>query len=970
MTKSGRWFHCRRDAACDDIPDSMTDYAVGQRWLSETETELGLGIVVNIDYRLVTLFYPACEEERTYAKTNAPLSRMVFGPGDTIENQDGDSFTVESLSVQQELYLYQVRDEDGSERIIPESQLGYRVSLTAVADRLFSKQLDSSSWFNLRVAALYAQAETENSPVLGLRGPRVDLIGHQLWIAHDVGTRKAPRVLLADEVGLGKTIEAGLILHQQWLTERARRILIVVPPALVHQWFVEMVRRFNLHFSIFDHERLAALQPQESIKDMMARLIAEEAGAAPTEADNPFSTEQLILISTDFLAECDLQQLIDAQWDLLIVDEAHHLAWSPDAPSEEYQRVAKLADAAEGLLLLTATPEQLGLESHFARLQLLDPARFHDLDAFRAEQAAYREVADVAAAMIDQPVWDTALRNKLAALLPDEALDETRRDALLAALLDRSGTGRVLYRNTRKNISGFPQRQLQPVPLAVPPQYAGEETDLFPERGFSDDRWCAEDPRVTWLADFLRRERSRKVLIICAHKETAIDLHAWCGYKLGMNVAVFHEDMDLISRDRAAAYFADFEDGAQALICSEIGSEGRNFQFAHDLVLMDLPRHPDLLEQRIGRLDRIGQKQDIQIHVPYFTDHAQAVLFHWYHDGMGAFSRTNPAGSQILAATGAALEQALAAPADSARRDALVADTAATMDTLLGQLESGRDRLLELGSHDPNGSAQLIAVLAAADAHTPHDFMERVFERFGVEVEEHSEHADILRPGAHMLAPFPGLPEEGVTVTTDRSTALSRDDMLFLTWEHPMVTGAIELVLGEDRGKAATALLRNPKVKAGTLLVELIYSLRCSAPRALQVERFLPTTVMRSLLDAQGRDLGGSISHDGLSKQCQKMDKGLSRKVVESQQTLLTQLLAQDQKRMQALAQDTLDQAREKMETELSREQQRLRQLQQRNADISDADIAAYDVERQALTAALAETRCHLAAVRVIVAGG
>ena len=84
------------------------------------------------------------------------------------------------------------------------------------------------------------------------------------------------------------------------------------------------------------------------------------------------------------------------------------------------------------------------------------------------------------------------------------------------------------------------------------------------------------------------------------------------------------------------------------LICSEIGSEGRNFQFAHHLVLFDLPLNPDLLEQRIGRLDRIGQTDTIQIHVPYLENSALAVMFHWYHEGLNAFEKTCPAGQTVF----------------------------------------------------------------------------------------------------------------------------------------------------------------------------------------------------------------------------------------------------------------------------------------------------------------------------------
>ncbi|MCH8542229.1 MAG: RNA polymerase-associated protein RapA [Alcanivorax sp.] len=967
----------------------MTEFAIGQRWLSETETELGLGIVVNLDYRLVTVFYPACEEERTYAKNNAPLSRMTFGPGDTIQTNDGDTLVVQSAEEVDQLMIYRAAPEQHPDtlRTIPESQLGYLVELSAVTDRLFSKQLDSKGWFTMRVAALNALARSEQSPVQGLRGPRIDLIGHQLAIADDVAQRYAPRVLLADEVGLGKTIEAGLIIHQQLHTHRAQRVLVVVPAPLVHQWFVEMVRRFNLHFSIFDRERLLALQPETSLRDMLANIIAgedddtddsAEPDAASPASTNPFMSEQLILCSTEFLEHCDMAQLADADWDLLVVDEAHHLTWSDAEASEAYQRVERLAASARGLLLLTATPEQLGIESHFARLRLLDPDRFHSLPDFLAEQDAYQSVATLAARLHDEPAWDSALKAEAARHLPEMTITESARDEILRELLDRSGTGRAVFRNTRKHVSGFPARHVYGEPMMWPDQYGPRDAPadpgdpdqlLHPESGYADDSWCSEDSRVAWLADFLRQNRDQKVLVICARRETAIDLHAWCGYKLGMNVAVFHEDMDLISRDRAAAYFADEEDGAQALICSEIGSEGRNFQFAHHLVLLDLPRNPDLLEQRIGRLDRIGQQEEIRIHVPYFAGHAQEVLFRWYDEGMQAFTNTNAAGPQILAETREALEQALNHPGDDAQADALIAQTQAVTAALHARMEAGRDRLLELGSHDPERAEKLIAALDEADQAPPTDFMEAAFERFGVEVEEHSAEALILKPGAHMEGPFPQLPEEGVTVTSHRRTALARDDIQFLTWEHPMVTGAIDMVLAEDRGKACVTLLRNRKVKPGTLLVEAVYTISCVAPRALQANRFLPTTVLRSLIDAQGRDLSQAISHEGLSKQCHKLDKPLARKIVDSQQPLLEKLLAAEQTRVNAQADAVIAEARAAMQREQQHARNRLAQLREKNPAIRPEEIAFIDEQTRQLERHLDEASCQLAAVRIIVAG-
>ena len=154
---------------------------------------------------------------------------------------------------------------------------------------------------------------------------------------------------------------------------------------------------------------------------------------------------------------------------------------------------------------------------------------------------------------------------------------------------------------------------------------------------------------MAWLQTHLKTLRPEKALVICAHKETAMALEHYLHLKAGVRCAAFHEDLSLIERDRAAAYFAEETTGAQALICSEIGSEGRNFQFAHHLICFDLPAHPDLLEQRIGRLDRIGQGADIHIHVPYLSGTAQEVHYRWLDDGLNAFNATCSVGHQLHA---------------------------------------------------------------------------------------------------------------------------------------------------------------------------------------------------------------------------------------------------------------------------------------------------------------------------------
>jgi ATP-dependent helicase HepA len=431
-------------------------------------------------------------------------------------------------------------------------------------------------------------------------GPRVQLLPHQIYIAHQVAQRFAPRVLLADEVGLGKTIEAGLIAHQQLLTGRAQRILVVVPDSLVHQWLVELLRRFNLHFTIMDYERFDAI----------------------TEADdgNPFDSAQLVLCQLSMLADQGnpdiYHQACAADWDLMIVDEAHHLQWTEQAISQEYQCIEGLAREVAGLLLLTATPEQLGVESHFARLRLLDPERYYDLAAFKEQEAAYQPVSALVSSLLacesnaDMAGFSSVLD---AYLGPDTAnnlqsVDDfnTEKLRVIDALLDLHGTGRLLFRNTREVVTGFPQRHLHRHRLTASDVYNdqalnGEPLALLQAERLLGDDWLSHDARVNWLVSWLTEHRQEKVLVICAQAETAQDLEQCLRLQHGKRSSVFHEGLSLINRDRAAAYFADDEDGAQVMICSEIGSEGRNFQFSHHLVLFDLPLNPDLLEQRIGR---------------------------------------------------------------------------------------------------------------------------------------------------------------------------------------------------------------------------------------------------------------------------------------------------------------------------------------------------------------------------------
>jgi len=944
-------------------------YQPGQRWISDSEAELGLGTILAQDGRLLTVLYPATGDTRQYSLRNAPLTRVRFAPGDQITHFEGWKLTVREVEDIDGLMVYHGLDGQNQPRTLPETQLSNFIQFRLASDRLFAGQIDPLSWFSLRYNTLQHTSKQMQSALWGLGGCRAQPIAHQLHIAREVADRSAPRVLLADEVGLGKTIEAGLVIHRQLLTGRASRVLILVPENLQHQWLVEMRRRFNLQVALFDAERFIE-----------------------SDASNPFDDAQLALVALEWLVEDEKAQdaLFAAGWDLMVVDEAHHLVWHEDQVSAEYALVEQLAQVIPGVLLLTATPEQLGQDSHFARLRLLDPNRFHDLAAFRAESDHYRPVAEAVQELLDEgrlsPKAHATIQGFLGAegeaLLAAVSDGDTQASArLIRELLDRHGTGRVLFRNTRAAVQGFPERQLHPYPVAMPEQYRelppGEKAELYPEVAFQaqgdstdDARWWRFDPRVDWLIDTLKMLKRTKVLVICAHAETAMDLEDALRVRSGIPASVFHEGMSILERDRAAAYFADEEFGAQVLICSEIGSEGRNFQFSHHLVMFDLPAHPDLLEQRIGRLDRIGQKHTIQLHVPYLQGSPQERLFQWYHEALNAFLNTCPTGNALQHQFGPRLVPLLEG-GDSKAWDSLVADARHERERLEAELHTGRDRLLELNSGGAGeGEALVEAILEQDDQFALPIYMETLFDAFGIDSEDHSENALILKPSEKMLdASFPLGDDEGVTITYDRAQALSREDMQFLTWEHPMVQGGMDLVLSGSMGNTAVALIKNKALKPGTVLLELLFVSEVVAPRSLQLGRYLPPAALRCLLDANGNDLASRVAFETLNDQLESVPRASANKFVQAQRDVLAKRISGGEEKILPTHIERVAEAQRRLAAEADEELARLLALQAVNPSVRDSEIDALRKQREEGLAMLEKAALRLEAIRVLVAG-
>ena len=914
-------------------------FAIGQRWISETENSLGLGMITALDFRSVTLHFPATDETRIYAMAQAPLTRIALNKGEQLHHQAGWQGEVLDVQEMNGLLFYLVKNSQGEDVIVNEKELSPIISFSQAKDRLFSSQIGRSEHFALRYQTLLHQQAQFQSPLRGLRGNRAGLIPHQLHIAQEVGNRINPRVLLADEVGLGKTIEAGMILQNQLFAEKVQRVLIIVPETLQHQWLVEMLRRFNLHFSLFDEERCEDFAEQ---------------------AINPFSTESLIICALDLLKAHPhrVQQAIEAEFDCLIVDEAHHLAWSENAPSAAYLLVEQLANAIPSVLLLTATPEQLGLESHFARLRLLDPERFYDYQAFLKEQENYQPVADAVQSLLSEKPLSAVEKNHISDLLNEQDVEplfkalachndeekQAARQELIQNLIDRHGTSRILFRNTRQGVKGFPHRVYHQVTIDA----------------------TEGDEKIHWLIDFLKSHRNEKILVICKTAQTAIQLEQILREKEAIRSAVFHERMSIIERDRAAAYFADTENGAQVLLSSSIGSEGRNFQFACHLVLFDLPENPDLLEQCIGRLDRIGQTRDVQIYVPCLSGSAQQDLARWYHEGLNAFEQTCPIGMALFEQYETLLKVRSENKADF---EQLILQTQKQAKALRLALEKGRDRLLELNSNGGEKAQRLAGEIAQTD-NSPQlvNFALNLFDIIGVEQDDLGENSIVITPTGTMLVPdFPGLKEEGVTVTFDRQLALAREELEFLTWDHPMIRQGIDLIASGDIGKAAMALLVNKQLPAGTLLVELIYMIESQSPKGLQLNRFLPPTPVRLLLDSKGNDLAGQVNFDTLQNKLKLLSKDIANKMVKMARPNIEQLIKLGEHKITEIAQAQIREASRLADQTLSTELNRLIALKAVNKNIRQVEIDVLEKQRLVSLEELSKASWRLDSLRVIV---
>ena len=913
------------------------EFTPGQRWHSLTEPELGLGLVEAVEGRQVVMAFPARDVVRRYATGDPPLARARLTQGQQARSLDGSDFCIEEVVEVGSLLRYR-----GEDREISESELHAEVDVATPENRMQSGQVDDFRLFDLRHDALVIRHKMLSSPARGFVGGRIRLFDHQLSIARDVCERHRIRVLLADEVGLGKTIEALLILHNLLLNDRVENALILVPPALVHQWLAEAYLRFNLVLSVMGDATHGGGTIDVKSTDLPEQLLTSQLFICPLGVD---------------VGEVFTQ----TQWDIVIVDEVHHL----QADSAEFTLVSQLAAQTEHVVLLSATPDRDGEEAHFRRLALLDPARFHDIDAYYRESEHYRELATVAEHLQQGEPLDEDDRKLLKARLAGDDLeqllatdDRQAQRLLLARLLDLHGLGRVMFRNVRARIPGFPRRLPKSIELSDGDlERLRREflADIGRDEAFRFVA-AADDVRTLWLCEFLTTHAGEKVLVLCSNR-LKVEAIARALETAQHKVARFHEGMGTIERDRQASWFLDSE-GPQVVISSAIGAEGRNFQVARHLVLFDMPLSADRLEQAIGRVDRIGQGDEVQIYPLVVSGTPQARLRRWYAEALHVLDRPWHGSPAIEREFGDDLVEALLAP-DEAAIEELIKLASTRNEEIIAELESGRDRLLELTSFDIDAAQQLQeAITELEKGDELESFMMEAFERGDLDVEVIGPRSYAVRPGMNYHRPFPGFVGDEIGVTFDRATALTHPERLMLTWDHPMVRDTVDTLLAHELGNAAVATRSG---SAPGLMLEALYVADTTLARHLRADRFLPPTPIRIVVD-----MGGE-SRDEVDLRHEL--EAVNRAVLELPQVgmLLPQLLEKARDIASNRGTEIATAARVRMRGVLEPGVQRLVELARVNAAVGEAEIAAARAELEALAEGLDSVRVRLAGLRLVL---
>jgi len=769
-------------------------WTVGDHLTHRFNPELGVGRVTALDGRSLVAEFPRSGTTLRLAVGTDALALVDLGPGRPVRV----SATREETRVTSQLPDGRLQLANG--RAEPAHALWPLELERALLDRLALGDADEPGDLLIRLDILHLRRVREAGGLGSFLGGRVRLFPHQLHVAERATHSDPVRWLLADEVGLGKTIEACLILNHLVHSRQIERCLVVAPAALTVQWLGELWRKYHQVFTLLDDRRLA------------------DVGRDFGDGFNPFELHRRAVIALETLTERQelSGQAVAAGIDLLVVDEAQRLRRPPGHPGEPpYRAIAPIAALGRHMLLLSATPLEDDAHGFFRLLQLLRPEEFPEETSFEARLERGLPLP---------PCTSSTRRVDIGGLPPRVGIPITiegaarwqLRDAVEATLRAAPAANEVARRQKIDRI-----RRALASGAALAAVLGPAEGDLRAQAQAMD----ASDPRVEWLAAQAPRWRDagEKTLVFVAHRDTLEMLRTALSHRAQLATGAFHEELPPARRDLEVARFRE-PGGPSLLVSTEAGGEGRNFEFCRRLVLFDLPWKPSAVEQRIGRLDRIGRR--VPVEIVYFRPPRGIGA-----DAVRLFERLG-----LFREPLAGVEPELARVDDTLA--ALVGDPAATLSdaasaSLVGEVQAARTRIREAAyqqlHRDPFKAEMAPALLARVPAHLDEltqDVVVTACARLGFTVEHTRGHRVFaIELGSDAIVDsLPGVRSGSTYVGSfDREEAVEDETLDFFASGHLLVEGIlahfedsvlgraarIELAIGSERGEGLAAIYKD-----------------------------------------------------------------------------------------------------------------------------------------------------------------
>jgi ATP-dependent helicase HepA len=756
---------------------------------------LGIGRVTAVEGRFITVEFPRSETSLRLAASTDALISVDLSPGRPVRIIG----TQEETTVAARLPDGNVRLANGrgaaSHELWPLELEG------ALLERLALGDLDDVEDFVTRLDILHLLTLREADGLGSFLGGRIRLFPHQLHVAERASASDPVRWLLADEVGLGKTIEAALILNRLVHAGKVKRCLVVAPDTLTVQWLGELWRKYHQVFTLLDAQRLAD--------------VARDFGAD----FNPFDVHVRAVIALEMLTGRPqlTSQAVAAGIDLLVVDEAQRLRRRPGHPGDPgWRAIAPIAGLGRHVLLLSATPLEDDAHGFFRLLQLLRPQEFPEDVSFEARLALATPLP---------PCTSSTRRADIGGLPPRVGIpiapDKPVAGWQLRAAAEAAVRGAVAPDEVARRRKIDRIRRALASGAALGPVLASDETALRRQADAMD----ANDPRLDWLLAQAPRWRhaGEKTLVFVAHRETLEMLRSALSHRAQLATGMFHEELSPARRDTEVARFRE-PGGPSLLVSTECGGEGRNFEFCRRLVLFDLPWNPTIVEQRIGRLDRIGRR--IPVDVVYFRPPsgigADVVrLF----EALGLFREPLAGLEPQLAHVEGALEDVALDPSASLSGE--------RFEALVSEAHAARTRIREAAyqqlHRDPYRSEMAEGILARVPRELDALNEEVVVTAciglgFTVERPRGRRIFAIELGSGALVDGLPGVPGGSSYVGTfDREEALEEETLDFFASGHPLVEGIFahyeesalgrvarfEITIGRDRGEGLVAVYKD-----------------------------------------------------------------------------------------------------------------------------------------------------------------